>query len=80
MCRFSKEYSECDGQHDDCSDLGRRSIDQFLQNNDTPTHRRPSTLEMISSVSNIDFLPRNQSLSDEIDHLIKWNREKSTLQ
>lgn len=77
MCRFSKEIEACTSQEEGF-DLGRRSLDQLWRSEDSqqveqsvssPT-RTPAT-EATKNGSNM------LSLSDEIDNLIKWNREKS---
>lgn len=80
MCRFSKEYAECDGQHEECYDLGRRSLEQFLETHENVTQQLPSLQDLSANHSTLDIPLRTQSLSDEIDNLIKWNREKSTIQ
>jgi hypothetical protein len=78
MCRFSKE-AEASTSQEDGFDLGRRTLEQLWRSEEpqselniplpTPSPITPSANPKSSTLS----------LSDEIDNLIKWNREKSKL-
>jgi hypothetical protein len=80
MCRFSKEI-EASTSQEDGFDLKRRTLEQLWGADGTQSEESaplpspaPST-----SITTTKITSSTLSLSNEIENLIKWNREKSNL-